>query len=58
MPHYRAREPIYLNGEGRLIDTDEVFASDEVPGLAWIALESEPDAEAGATQKSRQVTKA
>ena len=42
MPRYRAREPIYLNGENRLIDTDEEFASDETPGLAWISLEPPP----------------
>jgi hypothetical protein len=42
MPSYRAREPIYLNNEGRLVDTDEVFASDDVPGLAWIPLETPP----------------
>lgn len=44
MARYRAREPIYLNSEGRLIDTDEVFTSDEAPGLAWILLEAEPPA--------------
>ena len=42
MPSYRAREPIYLNREGRLIDTDDVFTSDEAPGLAWIPLDAEP----------------
>ena len=41
MPQYRAREPIYLNSSGRLVDTGEVFASDEVPGLAWELIESE-----------------
>ena len=40
MPSFRAREPIYLNSEGRLVDTGEVFTSDETPGLAWIALET------------------
>jgi hypothetical protein len=42
MPSYRAREPIYLNSQGRLIDTGEVFTSDETPGLAWIPLETAP----------------
>ena len=46
MPRYRAREPIYLNSEGRLIATGEVFSSAEVPGHAWIALETEPVAKA------------
>jgi hypothetical protein len=40
MPRYRAREPIYLNNVGRLVDTDEVFTSDEAPGLAWILLDA------------------
>lgn len=44
MPSYRAREPIYLNSEGRLVDTGEVFTSDETPGLAWVPLETEPTA--------------
>jgi len=44
MPSYRAREPIYLNNEGRLIDTGEVFTSDEIPGRAWIPLETPPPA--------------
>ncbi len=38
MPEYRASAPIYLNREGRLIETGEVFTSDETPGLAWIPL--------------------
>jgi hypothetical protein len=42
MPSYRAREPIYLNCEGRLIEAGEVFTSHDTPGLAWIALDSEP----------------
>lgn len=44
MPQYRAREPIYLNNEGRLIDTGEVFSSEATPGLAWIALTLLPHA--------------
>ncbi|WP_156906195.1 hypothetical protein [Novosphingobium acidiphilum] len=39
MPSYRAREPIYLNSLGRMVDTDEVFTSDEPPGLAWILID-------------------
>ena len=42
MPSYRAREPIYLCSEGRMIDTGEVFTSNETPGLAWIPLETPP----------------
>ena len=48
MPRYRAREPIYLNSVGRLVDTDEVFTSDDPPGLAWIPLDPAPPAAATA----------
>jgi|GEM_PF-1709044 len=44
MAQYRARKPIYLNNEGRLIDTGEVFSSEETPDLAWIALTLSPHA--------------
>jgi len=44
MPSYRAREPIYLNRESRLVEAGEVFTSDEQPGLAWIALDALPPA--------------
>jgi hypothetical protein len=46
MATYRAREPIYLNNAGRLVDTGEVFSSDEVPGLAWEPVIEQPQAEA------------
>ena len=39
MPRYRAREPIYLNKVGRLVQTGEVFVSGETPGKAWIAID-------------------
>lgn len=44
MPQYRAREPIYLSDEGRLIQTGDVFSSMQTPGHAWIALDSPPAA--------------
>jgi len=40
MPGYRARAPIYLNNEGRLIEAGEEFTSDAPPGLAWIPLKT------------------
>ena len=46
MRSFRAREPIYLNSEGRLIEAGEVFTSKEKPGLAWIPLETPPPAAA------------
>jgi hypothetical protein len=57
MPRYRAREPIYLNSEGRLIATGEVFSSAEVPGHAWIALETEPVAKADERKPAANVPK-
>ncbi|WP_428333246.1 hypothetical protein [Novosphingobium sp.] len=40
MPRYRASEAIYLSSERRLIAEGETFASDEIPGRAWIALDA------------------
>jgi hypothetical protein len=51
MPRYRAREPIYLSNEGRLIEAGEEFASDATPGLAWTPLES-PAEPASAPRKA------
>ncbi|WP_156428158.1 hypothetical protein [Novosphingobium sp. FSW06-99] len=56
MPSFRAREPIYLCTAGRLIDTGEVFSSDETPGLAWIPLETPPPL-ATAPRKSAPIGK-
>jgi len=47
MPRYRASEAIYLSNERRLIAEGETFASDEIPGRAWIALDA-PDVAAPA----------
>jgi hypothetical protein len=44
MSTYRAREPIYINSEGRLIEAGEVFTSEDPPGLAWIHLDTPPPA--------------
>jgi hypothetical protein len=51
MLRYRAREPIYLNNVGRLVDTGEVFTSDDPPGLAWIPLDPAPAAPAMPPQR-------
>jgi len=51
MPSYRAREPIYLNREGRLVEAGDVFTSDDTPGLAWIALDTPPPAETTPTPR-------
>lgn len=42
MREYEAGAPIYLSKERRLIAAGERFCSDEQPGLAWIALGTEP----------------
>jgi hypothetical protein len=44
MPRFRASEPIYLSNERRLIAAGEIFTSDEIPGRAWIPLDTAPPA--------------
>ena len=42
MPSYRASEAIYLSNECRLIAEGDIFTSEEVPGRAWIPMETPP----------------